>query len=382
VQTETGIRTNLQIVGVGGTSVGKDHARKCNKAFLSAAGLSDFLGGEEVASGAALLGRMGDQPNTLFQLDEFGLMMQAIVSPKSGSHKAEIMSSMMKMFSSSGTIFHGAEYADRKMRQRKDIPYPCLNVYATTTAEMMWPALNSSHSASGFLNRLLFVFEPTVRIKRRHTTIKQPPESAVEWAKAARAANIGNEGLNYATPITVPMSERALDEFDAFDDWIADRMDESRFMGLDALWGRAWEHGAKIALIAFGSRRQCASGLWRLASLRWPQRRSSISRSETTGDGAARPSDQAADRRCPVRSAGGRGIPRRAVSPAGARAAHRSTVLGLGAVGRHAEVLRASAAARLDPCPVRPGPPRCPGPTTTRGTRCAPRSRWTVWSRP
>lgn len=249
VQSETGIRTNLQVVGVGGTSVGKDHARKCNKAFFIASGLSDFLGGEELASGAALLGRMGDHPNTLFQLDEFGLMMQSIVNPKSGSHKAEIMSSMMKMFSSAGTVFHGAEYADRKMRQRKDIQYPCLNVYATTTAEMLWPALNSSHSASGFLNRLLFMFEPSVRIKRRHTTITPPPDSSIEWAKAVRAAMIDMEGLTPSNPIIVPMSERAIDEFDAFDDWIAERMDQSRFMGLDALWGRAWEHGAKIALI-------------------------------------------------------------------------------------------------------------------------------------
>jgi hypothetical protein len=45
------------------------------------------------------------------------------------------------------------------------------------------------------------------------------------------------------------MSERAVDEFDAFDDWINERMDKTRFMGADALWGRAWEHAAKIALL-------------------------------------------------------------------------------------------------------------------------------------
>lgn len=249
VRTETGIRTNLQICGVAGTSVGKDHARKCNKSLLMAAGLEDFIGGEELASGSALLARMGDQPNTLFQLDEFGLMMQSISSPKSGSHKAEIMSAVMKMFSSAGTVFHGAEYADRKTRQRKDIDHPCLNIHATTTAEMLWPALNSSHSSSGFLNRLLFLFEPTVRIKRRHTSAGQPPDGVVSWAKSARAANIDMEGLMPSNPICVPMSERAIDEFDAFEDWINDRMDAAKFVGADALWGRAWEHGAKIALI-------------------------------------------------------------------------------------------------------------------------------------
>lgn len=249
VMTETGLRTNMQLVSVAGTSVGKDHARKCNKKILMACGLDDFIGGEEIASGAALLARMGDQPNTLFQLDEFGLMMQSINNPKSGSHKAEIMSSMMKMFSSSGTVFHGAEYADRKNRERKDIDHPCLNIHATTTAEMLWPALNSSHSSSGFLNRLLFLFEPTVRIKRRHTSAGQPPESIVEWAKSVRGANIDMEGLTPGNPICVPMSERAIDEFDAFEDWINDRMDAAKFVGADALWGRAWEHASKIALI-------------------------------------------------------------------------------------------------------------------------------------
>jgi hypothetical protein len=249
VSTATGLRTNSQIVNVAATSIGKDHARKCNKKILSACGMSDFIGGDEIASGAALLARMGDHPNTQFQLDEFGLMMQLITNPKAGGHKVEVMTALMKMFSSAGAVFHGAEYADRKSRERKDIEYPCVNVYATTTAETLWPALNSSHSASGFMNRLLVLFEPTVRMKRLHKNIGDVPEAVVAWAKAVRAAFIDMEGLTPSCPIVCDMSDRAVDEFDAFDDWINERMDKARFMGADALWGRAWEHAAKIALI-------------------------------------------------------------------------------------------------------------------------------------
>jgi hypothetical protein len=40
VATSTGLRTNYYLVGVAGTSAGKDHARKATKVLLQAAGLS------------------------------------------------------------------------------------------------------------------------------------------------------------------------------------------------------------------------------------------------------------------------------------------------------------------------------------------------------
>ena len=192
---------------------------------------------------------MGDHPNTQFQLDEFGMMLQSITSNKAGAHKVEIMSALMKMFSSAGTVFHGAEYADRQARKRKDIDYPCVNVHATTTAETLWPALNSTHSTSGFLNRLIVMFEPTVRIKRRHVSAGTPPEPITDWAKAVRASFIGMEGMTPSNPITVPMDAAAFDLYDKFDDWVADRMESVRTHGIDSLWGRAWEQAAKVAMI-------------------------------------------------------------------------------------------------------------------------------------
>lgn len=248
VATSTGLRTNYYLVGVAGTSAGKDHARKCLKVLFQAAGLSDLLGGEELASGTALLARAADHPCSLFQIDELGLMLKAVATKGAGPHLASIVTNLMKLFSSAGTVYHGTEYADRKAKERKDIPYPCVGLHGTTTPETLWPALGSQDVVSGYLNRMIILFVPDRRVAKNYVGIGQPPADVVEWMKAARELQCGILGLDPASPIELPFAGMAGQIFRDFDDWVENRMEEHKATGLAPLWGRAWEHAAKIAL--------------------------------------------------------------------------------------------------------------------------------------
>jgi len=248
VATSTGLRTNYYLVGVAGTSAGKDHARKCVKVLMTAAGLHDLLGGEELASGQGLLARTAAHPNTLFQIDELGLLLKAVATKGSGPHLASIITSLMKLFSSAGTVYHGTEYADQKNRSRVDIAYPCVGLHGTTTPETLWPALQSQDVVSGYLNRMIMMFVPDRRVQKQYVGIGQPPQSIIDWLKAAREMNNGIMGLDPANPIEVPFAGMANQIFRDFDVWVEDHMEEVKAKQLAPLWGRAWEHAAKYAL--------------------------------------------------------------------------------------------------------------------------------------
>jgi hypothetical protein len=166
----------------------------------------------------------------------------------------------MKLFSSAGTVYFGTEYADQKNRARIDIAYPCVTLHGTTTPETLWPALQSQDVVSGYLNRMLLFFVPERRVEKRYdVSVGQPPAAIVEWVKAAREISQGIKGLDPASPIEVPFSAMAQTILRGWDDWVENHMEVVRAQQLAPLWGRSWEHAAKIALGLACARHDAAS---------------------------------------------------------------------------------------------------------------------------
>ena len=75
-------RSNVYIAALGDSGSGKDHPRAAALLALVEAGLSAHLGGDEIASGAGLLGSVTTHPVRLFQIDEFGHFVTAVLDPK------------------------------------------------------------------------------------------------------------------------------------------------------------------------------------------------------------------------------------------------------------------------------------------------------------
>lgn len=250
VCSPTRLRTNLYMVSVAGTSAGKDHGRKCIARVLQAAQLESLIGGEELASGAGLLARAAACPRTVFQLDEFGLMLQAMRSKNAGSHLASIVRYLMTLFGSTDSIYRGAEYADQKMRARQDIEFPCINLHATTTPDQFFQALGSADVTSGALNRMLVVVTPDKIVPRQEPAFQDPPEGVVRWVEAVQRLHHDMQGMTPASPIVMPYTREARDLVQAFDAWLDQHNTEKVHLPqVTALWGRAFETAVKLAML-------------------------------------------------------------------------------------------------------------------------------------
>ena len=255
---ETDLRTNMYIISIGDTASGKDYPRKAVKEILMAANLNELLGGENIASGQAILSRLSITPSVIFQLDEFGLLMQSVQSKGSGRHSQEILDNMMKLFSSANTVYISTEYADQNTRPRVSIDYPCININATTTASDFYKALNSTQVVNGYLNRFLVIDESEKKRSRRTRRDSKPeiPESIIRWIddayylRSIRKGGCSIVGVNPNAPFIVKKDSEATALFDAYEDEIEIRMNNtSKVLNDIPLLVRSWEHADKLALI-------------------------------------------------------------------------------------------------------------------------------------
>jgi len=260
-RTLSNLRSNLYIVGMAASGGGKDHARNAIKEALLAAGLSDHIGGNKLASGAGLLAALHRQPSSLFQIDEFGQFLGTIIDKRRApKHLAEIWDLLTELSTSAGNTFFGTEYADQKQRPRQDIIQPCCVIHATTVPETFWAALRNGSLHDGSLARFLIFRSPDDIPDRNRTTrsVSDVPADLIAALKAVAAgapnSAKGNlAGVPAATvkpdPFAVPMTPEAEKLFDELDAEITTRQRRAIGSGHGAVLARVWENTAKVALI-------------------------------------------------------------------------------------------------------------------------------------
>ena len=205
-RTATNLRTNVYAVGVAGSSGGKDHARKKVKAVFGSAGLTAYLGGEDVASGAAIFTALSRHPASLFQIDEMGDWLNDILGKKAPAHKKQIAQKLKTLYSSADSFISGTEYANQSNRDggrpREDIQQPHACFYGTTTPEQFWAAVKEGSLYDGLLARfLLFVSPVSYPDENEDPEDIDPPEELVA-AFQAIAAGVPVAAGNLQGPIT------------------------------------------------------------------------------------------------------------------------------------------------------------------------------------
>ena len=262
---ETKLRTNLYLISVGETGSGKEHPRQVIKAIFDAADCDYLDGGENIASGQALLTRVSISPSILFQLDEFGLMLQSLKQKNPGRHNAEIMINLMKLYTSATTKYKGTEYANQKERPRIDVVFPCVNIHGTTTGETLFAALSSTDIITGYLNRLIVVDTTDMPVKPPRSLVDdiEIPAEIIGWIEeVTRRERVRGNLARMAgyTPTRVSKTQGARQIFDQFRQDVGQRIIASRGTDVASLWQRMWEHADKIATIC-----ACAENLDNLA---------------------------------------------------------------------------------------------------------------------
>ena len=264
-RTPTDLRSNLYAIGIADSGGGKDHARRCAKRALYAAGLDRYLGGEDFASSAGLLASLQHHPVRLFQVDEFGQFLKLVLSPRAPTHKAAIWTELTKLYTSAAEAFIGAEYADQKIKPRVTIQQPCACLWGVTVPGPFWQALEGRALGDGSIARfLVFLSDDDYPERNEAPAAATPPAALVAGVKAIANGVPGHSyGGNLADamsstistqPYAVPLTAEAVTAMAAVQRDATDLLRQHRGSYATALFGRYAENTAKLAMIAAVSR--------------------------------------------------------------------------------------------------------------------------------
>lgn len=264
-RTPTDLRSNVYAIGIADSGGGKDHARRCAKRAIYAAGLDRYLGGEDLASSAGLLTSLQRHPARLFQVDEFGQFLKLVLNQRAPAHKAAIWSELTKLYTSAAEPYIGAEYADQKARPRVTIEQPCACIWGVTVPGPFWSALEGGALADGSIARfLVFVTDDDYPERNEAPAPMDPPPDLVTALEGiARGVPGHSHGGNIAdamessAPIhafTVPLSPGADAAMAAVRRGATELLRSHRGTYATALFGRHAENVAKLAMIAAVSR--------------------------------------------------------------------------------------------------------------------------------
>jgi hypothetical protein len=243
VEDDFGTRTNIMIVGVGGSGSGKDHARQVAKRLLAECG-ADAMFQDDLASDAGLHNAISASPAVLILLDEFGRFLAATGNPGKHPWLYKIITVFMKLFSSSGGIYKGPAYADAS--KNLTVHFPNCVLYATTVPHSFFASLTPESLSDGFLNRLLVIessnSDPDPQTPERF----EIPEMLAAIVRSWIQYNPGSGNPPSARRLTSTVD--AIRVFTAMSHAVRDRQraEESR---ATQVWARCYENARKLALI-------------------------------------------------------------------------------------------------------------------------------------
>jgi hypothetical protein len=255
------VRSAVYVISIGASGSGKDHPRKCVRAVLRRAGLDEeYLGGETIASGSAVLSALAQHPCRLFQIDEFGQHVQAMMDVKSGAwHKREVMTQLTTLWSSASDVVMGVEYANKKERQRVDIVQPLVCVNGSTVPQTFWDAMQEGNLGDGSIARFL-VMETPVNYPDLQKNPKPLEAGIEEIAEDITRVHQGASGhvrgnLSFCVsatpdPYTVPVTQAAREALSAVaeEELLLKRKHENT--KFNAVVARFREQVMRVALIA------------------------------------------------------------------------------------------------------------------------------------
>lgn len=149
-------RTNLYAVGIADTGAGKEASRKAIKELAHAAGLDERIGADDIRSDSGMLRGLMNNSSQLMMLDEFGHFLKGISNENSPHYIRAQAKILLKLYSSSNSVYNHGEYADVKS-DPIIIQSPNLCIYGTATEDTYAKSLKRSAIESGELNRFITI---------------------------------------------------------------------------------------------------------------------------------------------------------------------------------------------------------------------------------
>lgn len=246
---EQDTRTNIYSFGLAPSGGGKDRARQVNKEILKHAGGLSLLGQESFASQQGLFAQVESKRAVLCQVDELGEFMKGIKNPKN-AHLHGIVAELLKLYSSSSTVYLGPAHADTT--RDKAVEQPHLVFYGTTVSESFFDAMTIESITGGFLSRAFF-FEGPDELQDIKTDVKKfpVPESIIkavkEWIDYV-PPNAGNMSQENPKPFPLTITTKAMKVFRDANKYCDERHNLLKFP-LGTIWTRVVENARKLAIL-------------------------------------------------------------------------------------------------------------------------------------
>lgn len=249
VRDEADNRTNIYLLALAFSAVGKDWPRKLNAAVLHQIGMVSAIG-EKFASGEGIQDSLFTTPAMLFQTDEIDGLLQSINKARDARHE-NILGTLLTMYSSANSIYPMRRKAGKE--PPGVIDQPCLVVYGTAIPTHYYGALSERMLTNGFFARMLIV-ESGRRSVGQEPGIIEPPAQVIETAQwwTDFCPGSGNLETWHPQPKIAPATESARQLL------TESRLQaESEYAQAEArgdpvgttVWGRVHEQTRKLALL-------------------------------------------------------------------------------------------------------------------------------------
>jgi len=280
IRDEFDTRTNIYLLALADSGVGKNRPRQVNREILFQVGLTKCVG-DKFASGEGIQDVLVSQPSMLFQTDEVDGVLRLITRAKDSRHES-IPNTLLTLYTDSNSVVSLRVRAGQEHPDTVDQPNLCL--LGTAVPKFFYESLSEQLLTNGFFSRLI-VFEADERARGRRVRKTDIPPSIIAvadaWAKLEPGSG-GNLQAFHPEPITVfgsPDAYEAVDEFWSMaDDRHADAA-KRKAETEKTLWSRATERLCKLALIYAASenhvkpRISLAAVQWARALVEWQTQR-------------------------------------------------------------------------------------------------------------
>lgn len=259
----TGFRSNIYVVGLAESGVGKQITIDIPKAIAGSTAAGDSLVEkivqEEPSSVQGLAESLRKYPAAVMILDEFGNQMQDWFGTKAAAYKAEIASALLQLTGAAqGSTWGGRNKAAGRV---PSVHSPCLSLYGVSTQSTFWGALNSGKLSDGLLARLLIIDAGTA-VPKKVRRPENDKESIPEWIVSRVEDLLGKSstlGAVFASTLATGETKPGLvvgaqwasgvdDIWENFDQRIRDEAPRIA-PEYRPLINRVSEHAAKLALI-------------------------------------------------------------------------------------------------------------------------------------
>lgn len=249
VRDQGDCRTNIYLLGLAQSAAGKDHPRKINMRIAHEVGLENCFG-DRFASGEGIQDVLFVNPCMLFQSDEFNEILLSINKAKDNRYES-IMGTLLNLYSASNSVFPMRHKAGNT--SSGSIDQPCMVVFGTAIPKHYYEALSERMLTNGLFARMI-VLESRKRSRGQRPSISPLPDRVIETARWWTEFTPGRGNLEdwHPIPAIVEQSQGAIRVSDntreEADNEYAAAEERGDNVGM-TVWGRAWEHSQKLALL-------------------------------------------------------------------------------------------------------------------------------------